>query len=73
MDVMRSFFLHLFSRTLLLALALLIVPTVLRAQNSTGSLRGEVQDESGARVAGAQVVDPVNRNRCLHHPLDNGK
>ena len=56
MDVMRSFFLHLFSRTLLLALALLIVPTVLRAQSSTGSLRGEVQDESGARVAGAQVV-----------------
>ena len=41
------------------AFALLIfasVPSFLRAQNSNGALRGEVQDASAARVAGARVV-----------------
>src|SRR5208282_2559314 len=32
------------------------VPALLRAQNSNGSLRGEVQDASAARVAGAQIA-----------------
>ena len=32
------------------------VPAPLRAQNSNGALRGEVQDASAARVAGARVV-----------------
>jgi hypothetical protein len=31
-------------------------PLLARAQNSNGTLRGEVQDASGARVAGARVV-----------------
>jgi hypothetical protein len=34
----------------------IFVPWQLRAQNQNGALRGEVQDASGARVAGAQVV-----------------
>jgi hypothetical protein len=46
-------------RTVILAIFLLLyvsVPTLLRAQNSNGALRGEVQDASAARVAGARVV-----------------
>ncbi len=31
-------------------------PSLLRAQNSNGALRGEIQDASAARVAGARVV-----------------
>jgi hypothetical protein len=40
------------------ALALLIVclPTVSAAQNPNGALRGEIQDVSAARVAGARIV-----------------
>jgi hypothetical protein len=47
------------SSALICAVALLIfasVPSFLRAQNSNGALRGEVQDASAARVAGARVV-----------------
>ncbi|MFZ0685824.1 MAG: carboxypeptidase regulatory-like domain-containing protein [Terriglobales bacterium] len=40
----------------LLALICLLSPALLRAQNSNGALRGEAQDASGARVAGARVV-----------------
>ena len=43
----------------LCALALLLsvsFPALLRAQNPNGSLRGEVQDASAARVAGARVL-----------------
>ncbi len=32
------------------------IPSLVRAQNPNGSLRGEVQDASAARVAGARVV-----------------
>ena len=45
--------------SLICAFALLIfasVPSFLRAQNPNGALRGEVQDASAARVAGARVV-----------------
>jgi hypothetical protein len=37
-------------------LSLIAVPSLLRAQNANGTLRGEVQDASAARVAGARVV-----------------
>jgi hypothetical protein len=37
-------------------LALVTVPALVRAQNPNGTLRGEVQDTSAARVAGARVV-----------------
>jgi hypothetical protein len=46
-------------RSLICVVALLIfasVPSFLRAQNPNGALRGEVQDTSAARVAGARVV-----------------
>jgi len=32
------------------------VPALMLAQNPNGSLRGEVQDASAARVAGARIV-----------------
>ncbi|HEY6302083.1 MAG TPA: carboxypeptidase-like regulatory domain-containing protein, partial [Terriglobales bacterium] len=41
---------------LTILLLLVSVPSLLRAQNSNGSLRGEVQDASAARVAGAQIA-----------------
>jgi len=43
---------------LVLSIFLLVVsvPSLLRAQNASGTLRGEVQDATGARVAGATVV-----------------
>ncbi len=44
------------SGLVLLATLMVLIPSALRAQNSTASLRGVVQDQSGARVAGAQVV-----------------
>jgi hypothetical protein len=36
--------------------SLACLPALLNAQNSNGALRGEVQDVSGARVAGAQLA-----------------
>ncbi|HLM80193.1 MAG TPA: TonB-dependent receptor [Terriglobales bacterium] len=47
------------SSSLICSVVLLIVvsvPSFLRAQNPNGALRGEVQDASAARVAGARVV-----------------
>ncbi len=41
---------------LTILLLLVSVPSLLRAQNSNGSLRGEVQETSAARVAGAQIA-----------------
>src|SRR5208337_880912 len=45
-------------RALILVMFLLLfsVPPQLRAQNSNGALRGEVQDATAARVAGAQIT-----------------
>src|SRR5208282_2238711 len=39
-----------------LLLVFVSVPELLRAQNSNGALRGEVQDASAARVAGAHIA-----------------
>src|SRR5208282_2887951 len=47
------------SRSVISAVIILIfvaVPALMRAQNPNGALRGEVQDASAARVAGARVV-----------------
>jgi len=47
------------SSSLICAVALLIfvsIPSFLRAQNSNGALRGEIQDASAARVAGARGI-----------------
>ncbi len=51
--------------------AIVLFTGALQAQNSTASLRGEVQDASAARVAGARVV--IRLSGSLHHPRDNGK
>ncbi len=40
----------------IIAMALVFTPELVLAQIPSGTLRGEVQDASGARVAGAQVV-----------------
>ncbi len=40
----------------ILLLMFVSVPALMRAQNPNGALRGEVQDESAARVAGARIV-----------------
>ena len=40
----------------LLALAAILLAPILHAQNSRGSLRGTVQDSTGARVASAKIV-----------------
>jgi hypothetical protein len=42
-------------RTILASLALLLLAVTMRAQITTGSVRGIVQDQTGARVSGAQV------------------
>jgi hypothetical protein len=41
---------------LMFLLLLVAAPTLLHAQNSNGALRGEVQDATAARVAGAQIT-----------------
>ena len=47
---------HQLRRTRLIAFALLMFPLAVRGQNSTSTLRGVVEDQSGRRVVGAQVV-----------------
>src|SRR5271166_724620 len=37
-------------------LLMISIPTLLEGQNPNGTLRGEVQDASGARVAGAEIA-----------------
>src|ERR1035437_1990780 len=45
-----------FRRALLTICVFTLLPFALRAQNATGSLLGEVQDASGARIKSANVV-----------------
>jgi hypothetical protein len=47
---------HSYRRIAVLIVGILFLTLSLAAQNPNGSLRGEVQDPSAARVAGAQVV-----------------
>src|ERR1700734_2801465 len=44
------------ARVLLAAAGAALLASVLQAQNPRGSLRGTVQDATGARVASAQIV-----------------
>jgi Carboxypeptidase regulatory-like domain/TonB dependent receptor len=57
-EIRRSSSLYRFviSPIVLLILVLLTVPALLQGQNPNGTLRGEVQDATGARVVGAQVA-----------------
>jgi hypothetical protein len=45
-----------FRAALFLFLCLVLVPSVMRAQNPRGALRGIIQDSSGGRVPGAKIV-----------------
>jgi hypothetical protein len=47
------------------------IPSLLRAQNSNGTLRGEVQDASAARVAGARVVVRPNGSSMIREATAN--
>src|SRR6202051_1866544 len=47
-----------FARTLFA----ILLATTLQAQNSRGSLRGTVQDVSGARIASARIVAQLSRS-----------
>ena len=53
-------------------LALAFFPTSLNAQNSSGSLRGSVQDSTGARVVGAIIeVEMPTSSRTRHVSSDD--
>src|SRR3984957_8953647 len=47
---------HLLRNLFQIAVSIALLSTVLQAQNPRGSLRGTVQDATGARVASAQIV-----------------
>ncbi|MGD0793709.1 MAG: TonB-dependent receptor [Terriglobales bacterium] len=62
------------SRAVILPIFLLIFifpPSLLRAQNPNGALRGEVQDASAARVAGARVVVQSNGSSMTREATAN--
>jgi hypothetical protein len=50
-----------------------LIPGALRAQNSTASLRGVVQDQSGGRVAGARVVVQLTGSSITREAVTNGR
>jgi hypothetical protein len=52
---------------------LLTIPWLLCAQNPNGALRGEVQDASAARVAGAQVVVQATGSSISRAATTNGQ
>ena len=49
------------------------VPSLVRAQNSNGALRGEIQDASAARVAGARVVVQSNGSSLSREATANDR
>ncbi len=51
----------------------LSVPSLVRAQNPNGSLRGEIQDTSAARVAGARVVVQSNGSSMTREATANDR
>jgi hypothetical protein len=57
----------------LFAILTVLIPGALRAQNSTASLRGVVQDQSGARVGGAQVVVQLTGSSISREATANGR
>jgi hypothetical protein len=46
----------LFRKSFLVAVSLAVLSTILQAQNPRGSLRGTVQDSTGARISSAKIV-----------------
>ncbi len=61
------------SGLVLLAILAVLIPCALRAQNSTASLRGVVQDQSGARVPGARVVVQLTGSSITREAVANGR
>src|ERR1019366_2167291 len=57
---------RLLRSALLTICVLTLLPFALRAQNATGSLLGEVQDASGARIKSANVVVTDNGSGVAH-------
>ena len=53
--------------------AILLAATVSRAQNPYGALRGEIQDATGARVPGAQVVVEAAGSSISRSETANGR
>jgi hypothetical protein len=49
------------------------LPSLLRAQNPNGTLRGEVQDASAARVAGARVIVESNGSSMTREATTNDR
>jgi len=64
---------HQLRRSLLIAFALLLLPLTIQAQNSTASLRGEVQDPSSARVARARVVVQLTGSSITREAMANDR
>ena len=56
-----------------LTLFLIFATSLARAQNSNGTLRGEVQDASAARVAGAQIVMQAAASSVTRTATANGQ
>lgn len=61
------------SGLMLFAILTALIPSILRAQNSTASLRGVVQDQSGARVAGARVVVQLTGSSITREATASGR
>ena len=53
--------------------SVVLIPEGLRAQNSTASLRGVVEDQSGGRVAGARVVVQLTGSSITREATANGR
>ena len=57
----------------LVLLVMALVPLLLRAQNSNGTLRGEVQDARAARVPGARIVVQATGSSVSRTATGNGQ
>jgi hypothetical protein len=56
-----------------IALILVLLSPVIHAQNPNGALRGEVQDTTGARIAGARVVVQAAGSSLSRAAIANGQ
>ncbi len=63
---------HLRIRILSVA-ALLFIAATLLAQNPNGALRGEVEDSSGARIAGASITVQSSASSLTRHTIANDR
>jgi hypothetical protein len=64
---------YLHMKTKAVLAVILLAATALRAQNPNGALRGEVQDATGARVPGAQIVAKADASAISRSETANGQ